>query len=137
MAKPPILGQLRVDLLKDVPEEISPVLQQVFYALNPFLQNTKDALAGKLGWDNFRAVRKVVDVSSLPLVVTIPEIKTGAYWVNVVQAFDTSSKTEASVIPPRVAWTNTSVRGVPAVSITAASDYDSAKTYRWSLLITG
>ena len=136
MAKPPILGQLRVDMLRDVPEEISPVLQQMFYALNPFIQATKSALAGKLGWENFRAVKKTVEVASLPYTFTVPELRGNVYWVTVAQAFDLSQKSVPSIVPPRVAWTTSVVRGVPAITVTDASDFDTAKKYRWNLLVT-
>lgn len=136
MAKPPILGQLRVDMLRDVPEEVSPVLQQVFYALNPFIQSTKAAIAGKLGWENFRAVKKTVEVASLPYTFQVPELRGNVYWVTVAQAFDLSQKSVPSIISPRVAWTTSVVRGIPAITITDSSDFDPTKKYRWNLLIT-
>jgi hypothetical protein len=136
VAKPPILGQLRVDTLRDVPEEISPVLQQMFYALNPFIQSTKDAIAGKLGWENFRAVKKTVEVASLPFTFTVPELRGNVYWVNVVQAFELSLSGSPSIIPPRVAWVTSVVQGVPAVTITDTSYFGTNAKYRWNLLVT-
>jgi len=136
VAKPPALRQLRVDLLRDMPEDTSPVFQQIFHALNPFIQSTKNALSGKLGWENFQAVKKTVEVTSLPFTFTVPELRGNVYWVNVVQAFELSLSGSPSIIPPRVAWVTSVVQGVPAVTITDTSYFGTNAKYRWNLLVT-
>lgn len=135
MALPPRLSQLRVDQIQDASEETTNALTQVFYALNPFIQATKGALTKGLGWENFKAVQKTVEVTTVPLVVLISELTTRPSLVLVTQSLDLTTGKPA--ICPSLAWEVVNQNGKQALSITEASPYDSSHVYRWNLLVTG
>ena len=135
MAKPPRLSQLRVDQLRDVPEDVFPALSQVFYALNPFLQATKEAISGKLGWENFKAIQKTLEVTTVPFVFSVAELTQGKpTWVQVTKAVDLTTGKPA--VSPSIAWDLVNQNGKLAVSVSEATPYDAAHTYRWTVLIT-
>lgn len=139
MASVPQLTLLRSDDLKDLPDEdLGKVFDQVFFALNPFLTSVRDALAGKIGYENQKAVFKTVQVrdGNFPLTVetTLP---TSPVAVFPVQALDVSdARNPVPVLTPRVAW----VKGGNGngVKVTACDlDVSGGKVYSLTLLVTG
>jgi len=139
MAAVPQLTLLRSDDLKDLPdEELGKVFDQVFFALNPFLTSVRDALAGRLGYENQKAVLRTVQVrsGSFPLIVetTLP---TSPVAVFAAQALDVSNaRNPVPVLAPRVAW----VKGGNGNGIRLAEtdlDLTGDKVYSLTLLITG
>jgi hypothetical protein len=135
MAKPPRLSQLRVDQLRDIPEDVFPALAQVFYALNPFLQSTKEALTGKLGWENFKAIQKTVEVTTVPFVLSVAELSPSKPGMILVTQSQDLTLGQPSICPS-LAWSLVNQNGKTAVLVSEASNYDSSHTYRWTFLVT-
>lgn len=139
MAAVPQLTLLRSDDLKDLPdEELGKVFDQVFFALNPFLTAVRDALAGRIGYENQKAVLKTVQVraGSFPLIVetTLP---TGPVAVFPAQALDVSNaRNPVPALTPRVAWTKGGNGN--GIRITECDlDTSGGKVYSLTLLIAG
>ena len=137
MAKAPQLSALRVDDLKDVPEEMAAVLEQVFFALNPFLTTVRDGLSGKLGWENFKALVRTIPIAkgqTYPINLSVADLVGSPQGVIVLQCINTGTKTPA--LAPRVAW-GKATNGNKAIQITALSDLSATDAYELTLLITG
>lgn len=133
MARIPPLTRLRSDDLKEVSEDVKPVLDQLSYALNPFITATRNALAGRITWANFAAVKRTLKVrsDSFPLIVVLKDLPGNPDGVFVLQCFDATDRVPA--LAPRLAWTRDGV----AIRISAMSDLTAGHEYEVTLLVTG
>ncbi len=136
MAQIPPISRLRVDDFKDLTEDTKPVLEQLSYAINPFLQATRDALARRLTWANFAAMQRTVKVrsDSFPLFVSTQALPGSPGAVFVTQAFDATDRIPA--LAPRIAWGRKTDRNGTGIEITAMSDLVTGHDYEISLLVT-
>jgi len=132
MAKIPPLTRLRPDDFKDVTDEVRPAIDQLVYAMNPFISATRTALARRLTWANFASVKRTVKVKpdSFPLTVVLKDLPGSPDGVFVLQCYDTTDR--APALAPRIAWTRDGV----AVKITAMSDLTTGHEYEVTLLVT-
>jgi hypothetical protein len=132
MARLPPLTRLRPDDFKDMGEEVKPAIDQLVYALNPFISAMRNALAQRLTWANFASVKRTVKVKadSFPLTVVLKELPGSPDGVFVLQCFDATDRVPALV--PRIAWTRDGV----AIKITAMSDLTAGHDYDVTLLVT-
>ena len=132
MARIPPLTRLRPDDFKDVGEDVKPAIDQLVYAMNPFISATRNALARRLTWANFASVKRTVKVKadSFPLTVVLKDLPGSPDGVFVLQCFDATDRTPA--LAPRIAWTRDGV----AVKITAMSDLTAGHEYDVTLLVT-
>lgn len=133
MARIPPLTRLRADDLKDVTEDVKPVVDQLSYALNPFITATRNALARRLTWANFASVKRTIKVrnDSFPLTVVLRDLPGTPDGVFVLQCYDLTDR--APTLAPRLAWS----RDGAAIKITAMSDLTAGREYEVSLLVTG
>jgi hypothetical protein len=139
MAKVPQLTLLRSDDLKDLEDEgVQKAFDQVFFALNPFLTAVRDALGGRLGYENQKATIKTVQVnaSAYPILVTT-DLPTSPVAVLAIQALDTSdARNPVAALAPRLAWIKSGEGN--GVRITQTDlDTSGSKSYALTLLITG
>jgi len=136
MAKIPPLTRLRTDDFKDMTEDVKPVVEQIAYAINPFISATRNALAQRLTWANFAALRKTVKVrsDSFPLFVSTKEMTGLPDVVFVTQCFDATDRVPA--LAPRIAWGRKTANGIPGIEFTAMSDLTAGHEYEVSLLVT-
>ena len=132
MAKIPPLTRIQTSTFKDVTDEVKPALDQLVYAMNPFISATRNALARRLTWANFASVKRTVRVKtdSFPLTVVLKDLPGSPDGVFVLQCFDATDRTPA--LAPRLAWTRDGV----AVKITAMSDMTAGHEYDVTLLVT-
>ena len=132
MARLPPLTRLRPDDFKDMGEEVKPAIDQLVYALNPFISATRNALAQRLTWANFASVKRTLKVKtdSFPLTVVLKELPGSPDGVFVLQCFDATDRVPA--LAPRIAWTRDGV----AIKISAMSDLTAWHEYDVTLLVT-
>lgn len=132
MAKIPPLTRLRPDDFKDMTDEVKPVIDQLAYAINPFITATRNALASRLTWANFASVKRTLKVKadSFPLTVVLKDLPGSPDGVFVLQCFDATDR--APALAPRIAWTRDGV----AIRITAMSDLTAGHEYEVTLLVT-
>lgn len=132
MARIPPLTRLRPDDFKDVADEVKPAIDQLVYAMNPFISATRNALARRLTWANFASVKRTVKVKadSFPLTVVLKDLPGSPDGVFVLQCYDATDR--APALAPRIAWTRDGV----AVKITAMSDLTTGHEYEVTLLVT-
>lgn len=132
MAKIPPLTRLRTDDFKDVSEDVKPVIDQLVYAINPFVSATRNALARRLTWANFASVKRTVKVKSdsFPLTVALQNLPGSPDGVFVLQCYDATDR--APALAPRIAWSRDGV----AIRITAMSDLTAGHEYDVTLLVT-
>lgn len=132
MARIPPLTRLRPDDFKDVADEVKPAIDQLVYAMNPFISATRNALARRLTWANFASVKRTVKVKadSFPLTVVLRDLPGSPDGVFVLQCYDATDRVPA--LAPRIAWARDGV----AVKITAMSDLTTGHEYDVTLLVT-
>ena len=137
MAKVPPLSRLRIDDFKDLTEDVKPVVEQLAYAVNPFIQATTAALSRRLTWANFAAIQRTVKVrtgESFPLFVSTKALPGSVGAVFVTQAFDSTDRVPA--LAPRVAWQRKTTNTDTGIEITAMSDLSAGHEYEVSILVT-
>jgi len=132
MARLPPLTRIRTDDFKDVSEDVKPVLDQLMYAINPFVTATRNALAQRLTWANFASLKRTVKVrsTSFPLSVNVKDLPGTPDGVFVLQCYDATDR--APALAPRIAWARDGV----TIRITAMSDLTVDHEYEVSLLVT-
>jgi hypothetical protein len=132
MAKIPPLTRIQTSTFKDVADEVKPALDQLVYAMNPFISATRNALARRLTWANFASVKRTVRVKadSFPLTVVVKDLPGSPDGVFVLQCFDATDR--APALAPRIAW----VRDGVTIRITAMSDLTAGHEYDVTLLVT-
>ena len=132
MARIPPLTRLRPDDFKDISEDVKPAIDQLVYAMNPFISATRNALARRLTWANFASVKRTVTVrsDSFPLTVVLKDLPGSPDGVFVLQCYDATDRVPA--LAPRIAWSRDGV----AVKITAMSDLTTGHEYEVTLLVT-
>jgi hypothetical protein len=113
-------------------EEVKPAIDQLMYALNPFVTATRNALASRLTWANFASLKRTVKVrsTSFPLSVNVKDLPGTPDGVFVLQCYDATDR--APALAPRIAW----VRDGVTIRITAMSDLTVDHEYEVSLLVT-
>ena len=137
MAKIPPLSRLRIDDFKDLTDEVKPVVEQLAYAVNPFIQATTAALSRRLTWANFAALQRTVQVragESFPLFVSLKDLPGSVGAVFVTQCYDATDRVPA--LAPRIAWQRKTTKTDTGVEITAMSDLTVGHEYQVSLLVT-
>jgi hypothetical protein len=132
MAKIPPLTRIRTDDFRDVPEEVKPVVDQLMYAINPFVTATRNALAKRLTWANFASLKRTIRVrsTSFPLSVNMRELPGTPDGVFVLQCYDATDR--APALAPRIAWVQDGV----TIRITTMSDLVVDHEYEVTLLVT-
>lgn len=132
MARIPPLTRLRLDDFKEISEDVKPAIDQLVYAMNPFISATRNALARRLTWANFASVKRAVRVKSdsFPLTVVLGDLPGSPDGVFVLQCYDATDRTPA--LAPRIAWSRDGV----AIKITAMSDLTAGHEYDVTLLVT-
>lgn len=137
MAKIPPLSRLRVDDFKDLTEDVKPAVEQIAYAVNPFIQATTAALSKRLTWANFAAIQRTVKVragESFPLFVSTKSLPGSVGAVFVTQSFDATDRVPA--LAPRIAWSRKTTNTDTGIEITEMSDLSAGHDYEVSLLVT-
>jgi hypothetical protein len=132
MARIPPLTRIRTDDFKDVSEDVKPVVDQLMYAINPFVTATRNALAKRLTWANFASLKRTLQVrsTSFPLLVNMKDLPGTPDGVFVLRCYDLTDR--APALAPRVAWVQEGV----TIRITAMSDLAANHEYEVSLLVT-
>ena len=89
--------------LDAIPADVKPAIDQLVYAINPFISATRNALARRLTWANFASVKRTVKVrsDSFPLTVVLKDLPGSPDGVFVLQCYDATDRVPA--LAPRLA----------------------------------